>query len=306
MVSIDIHPFTKTLMASCLIIAAYVLIAPKPDIILTEVPPPPTVNFDHIEVKKEDYFVVFVIPTMAHKVQSRETIRATWANMTAWSGLDPLREQYSYFNFKIMFIIGDMRDDEPYSQEFLDEASKHNDIFIVSGLVEHRLVLKYKVLWALKRSQHLYNYKFLIKTDDDILVNLPQLMVKLNTVGRHMTYGGECFQRYGGFSGYPRWVYCSGGGYVLSYDMVSSLFKLDPGVHNVPFRPEDGYVGWLVYNVNKNLNFTLKVPKKFGHVLKTYGYDCGIYDHWFYHYVGTPKKMTTLFQNINTNSWVKC
>ena len=301
----EFHPFTKILMVISLLLVTFVLLTQRPVAIREELSTSPKifVNFDKLTVEKEKCFAVFLIPTLPGKVKNRNTIRETWANSTAWAASEYIEEQFK--NFKIMFVVGKITN-KPYSEEFLDEVSTHNDIFIVSSLVEHRTVLKYKVLWGLKRSQQLYDYKFLIKTDDDILVNLPIVLENLKSMDSHMMYGGECFMEYGGFDGYPKWRYCSGGGYTLSYDMVSAMLKLDDEVHQVPFRPEDGYVGWLVYNVNKKLNFSLKVPKRFKHCLKTYGYKCGVYDHWFYHFVSKPGQMESLFHNVNTNSIVEC
>ena len=298
--------FVRAFGLLSLMFALYVLIVERPviNVIEEEFTFMPDVNLDNITVVKEKYFAVFLIPTLPGKVNARKTIRETWANFTAWAAFTPAEQEY--LNFKLMFIVGNTRD-KPYSSEFIEESFKNKDIVIASALEEHRMVLKYKVLWGLQRIQRLYDYKFIVKTDDDILVNLPLVLKKLQSLQHNnMVYGGDCYRRYGGFGGLPRYKYCSGGGYFLSRDMVTSLMGLGLEVHNVPFRPEDGYIGWLVYNVNKNLNFSLEVPKQFPDVLSLVGYKCGTFKHWFYHHIGGTAAFRSLFEKMQSNSTIKC
>ena len=302
----DLLCFVRALGLISLMFALYVLVAgrPKKYVIQEEFTALLEVNLDNITVVKEKYFAVFLIPTLPGKVSARKTVRETWANFTAWAAFTTAEQEY--LNFKLMFIVGNTRN-KPYSAEFIEESLKHKDIVIASALDEHRTVLKYKVLWGLQRIQRLYDYKFIIKTDDDILVNLPLVLKKLQSLQYNsMVYGGDCYQRYGGYSGLPRYWYCSGGGYFLSSDMVTSFKGLGEEVQNVPFRPEDGYIGWLVYNVNKNLNFSLKVPKRFPHVLSLYGYKCGTFKHWFYHRIGGTTAIRSLFERIQSNLTTEC
>ena len=107
-----------------------------------------------------------------------------------------------------------------------------------------------------------------------------------------MLYTGACGMRYGGFGGFPKWIYCSGGGYVLSYDLVTEVLNLPPVVHRVQFKPEDGYTGWLVYNVNKITNFTVGPESLHGALnMGKEGRDCGPFTSCFYHKMRTPVEM---------------
>ena len=262
------------------------------------------------------YFLVIAIPSLPGSIAQRAAIRRTWLNLTRWISLpdnltphvidkaahdNHVPDKAAHDLVKVMFILGNTL----LSDELREEMDKHQDIYIVNELQEQRTVLKYKVLWALEYSLNHFKYTYFLKTDEDILVNFPPLYEKLASSARRRLYTGSCHQEYGGFAGYPVWQYCSGGGYVLSRDVVEAMMRLPEEVHNVPFRPEDGYVGWLVYNLNKLSQIEVpvqKIPK----ALKTYGYKCGPFDSLFYHEVQTPNKMDMLFELVNYNNFIPC
>lgn len=260
------------------------------------------IDFEALHLRKKDkYFAVFLIPTLPAHVEIRKAIRETWANVSRWKELEDEEEQYT--NIKLMFIAGQIQN-QSYSEEFLEEADQHSDIFISKELKEHRTILKYKVLWGLQRSQQLFDYNFLIKTDDDIFVNLPTVLKGLKKMNSTKVYGGH-IMHYGGFGGYPKWKYCSGGGYVLSHDMVSKIISLEPAVHNVQFRPEDGYVGWLVYKYNEKCGFSLNLPITISRALKLNKALCEENNFWFYHGMKT-NTMNAMFEKINENTTTPC
>lgn len=227
----------------------------------------------------EEYFIVIAIPSLPSHLDRRRGIRSTWSNTSFWEGWG---ESGGHRRFKVMFIFG-YRRGESYPAEFLEELDTHEDMYVVPVLEEHRYILKYKVLWAMDRSTKLFNYSYFVKTDDDVVVNLPRLVRDLEALPRDRLYTGSCRMGYGGFQGFPRWRYCSGGGYVVSRDVIRHFRELPAEVHSVPFRPEDGYTGWLVNRLNVlglyQVNVTHGARLKMGHYL------CGEVGthHWFYH-----------------------
>eukprot|EP00116_Pleurobrachia_bachei_P004186 sb/3464448/ len=291
-------------------------------------------NVSHLDHGvKEDVFFVFVIPTMAKHREIRDAIRATWMNTTAWGAVQnsnntnasnntsnnstsnnstnntrisddnitsrqytPEEEEH-FKKFKVMFIVAETEqgEDEETKEQVRNEAEEHGDIFMITGLDEHRTVLKYKVIWGFRQSLALFNYSYVIKTDDDIMVNLPYLINLLKGQPRKSLYTGNCAMGYGGFHGFPHWKYCSGGGYIISRDVVERMMQLPRKVHRVPFRPEDGYSGWLIYNLKNTTGGEVK-PIKNTHVFcgKNVLLTSPPYDGCFYHHT-TPKNFQESF-----------
>ena len=150
----------------------------------------------------EKYFLVFVIPSKPSNVALRNVIRQTWSNISSWSDqLTGFEEQYR--KIKLMFIFGS---EHEYIEAFEEELTIHtDDMFIVDNLIEDRQCLKYKIMWGMQQAAHRYEFNYLIKTDDDIVVNLPLLISDLITLPREHYYTGNCQMGYGGFRGYIRW-----------------------------------------------------------------------------------------------------
>ena len=255
---------------------------------------------EEVDEKKEKYFMVVAIPTMPGNSAKRAAIRSTWSNASRWANLKDTEEQFK--RIKIMFILGDTKF-ETESEEFKKEMKEYNDMYIINGLTEGRIVLKYKVLWGLKRSLT-FDYDFFIKTDDDIFVNLPLMIMSLMASSRARLYTGSCMHVYGGWGKYPRWLYCSGGGYILSRDVVEEIQRLPERVHHVQFRPEDAYTGWLVHCLDEFNDFKVKVFTQ--GLLKVGSYKCGPFTHiWFYHHV-MYSNMEKFFQKIDKNNYELC
>ena len=63
-------------------------------------------NFRSNTSAKENYFIVFVIPTHPRKVQQRNVIRKTWANVEKWSLLAEQDEEKK--KIKVLFVCGNL------------------------------------------------------------------------------------------------------------------------------------------------------------------------------------------------------
>ena len=230
-----------------------------------------------------NYFIVFVIPSRPKNVAIRQAIRETWANVTAWPLLANQDEDKK--KIKVMFIIGTLSKGS-YSAELKEELSANNDLFVATNVTESYQTLRYKVLWGLTYSYQHYNFQYLVKTDDDVIVNLPVLIQALSNFKPGLHYTGRCINTRGPLP--QRWVYCSGGGYVLSRDLVGHMLHLPDSVHNSTKEAEDVFIGWVVWNVNNfnNVYNTTQYSVRpryrfFG--LSLYRYKCGKVKMWFYH-----------------------
>lgn len=257
-----------------------------------------------INKTREKYFIIFLIPSHPDHGSLRQTIRQTWSNVSGWRDLDSVNQHYK--RIKIMFLFGTDSKRGTFKQDYYDELQNHpEDMFQVSGLKEERTVLKYKVLWGMKEALYRFDFDYIVKTDDDIAVNLPHMISALIKLPRERYYSGNCAMVYGGFRGWPKWKYCSGGGYMLTRDVISKFQELPSSVHAVPFRPEDAYTGYLVS----------KIKEMFGYDVKRKGYmrmkmggapPCGPFLHWFYHCCKSPSNHLEMFERMRDKIFSPC
>ena len=111
--------------------------------------------------------------------------------------------------------------------------------------------LKMGFEWSTKYCQ----FDFLLKGDDDVFINIPQLFAFLDNpdTPKQSLYAGNCYYaavvgrigRYGmsveeySKNVFPR--YCSGGGFVLTRDVVERFYRVED---EVPvFKIDDAYIG---------------------------------------------------------------
>lgn len=257
--------------------------------------------------EKEKVFLLFVIPTLPNNCEQRKAIRETWAS-GKWSNLSDIEPYYK--TFKIMFIVAnlDLKKNSKYDERFLEEVKTHNDIWINDILNEERRVLKYKVIWGMLRSLQEFDFDYLVKTDDDIFVDLPLLLRYMIPLNRTNTYTGNCKFKYGGWDEFPVYPYCSGGGYVLSQDVVSAIMLINKKVR-VMIRPEDGYTGYLIHllNTEQGRGITPLLPPNGVIEALKFGYKCGISQALFWHKMGGEGKMLQMFGILNGDlSPVEC
>ena len=261
------------------------------------------------EPQRSYHFLVFLIPTTPDKVEHRQLLRSTWMNMSAWpegefSGIDP-----RFLDFKIMFVVGRVKGKDT-SPQFKAEMSLHDDIYVVDYLFEDLSVLKYKVLWGLFRSLHLFDYNYLVKVDMDTLVMLPDVLKGLSSRSPdQMVYSGTCYgilptsetERFspGLVANYHNHRYCFGGGYFLSRDLVQHISELESSVFVTVVDAEDWFVGWLVYHVRKKLGINtndVQLEKNKDMYMKNEGYHrYNFHETWFLHFLRTPQKLIDAF-----------
>ena len=141
----------------------------------------------------EKYFLVFAIPSDPRHVELRRTIRNTWSNITSWgSSLSRIDDRHK--RFKLMFIFGS---EHKFNKNFEKELELHgDDMFIIDGLKDNYSTLKDKVLWGMKKALQSYDFTYFIKTDDDIVVNLPKLLTDLRKLPTDHYYAGNCYRYY--------------------------------------------------------------------------------------------------------------
>ena len=202
-------------------------------------------------------FLLVLITSGVGKLYSerRNSVRNTWGDKSIKSGQR---------NWERVFVIGKALSAE-HSEEIRQEAAFFEDILVLNMTDSYKnLVIKIlsEMLWSLIH----VNPRFILKTDDDVYVRVPRLLSWLDNYANN-NYAGD--KLYGGFvigdgevrrgekrknrvardclakDFYP--PYCTGAFYVLSTDILPSLFK---AVERRPAFPvEDAYMGILAQEI---------------------------------------------------------
>ena len=207
-------------------------------------------------------FLLVLITSGVGKLYSerRNSVRNTWGDKSIKSGQR---------NWERVFVIGKALSAE-HSEEIRQEAAFFEDILVLNMTDSYKnLVIKIlsELLWSLIH----VNPRFILKADDDVYVHVPGLLSWLDNYANNNyannNYAGD--KLYGGFvigdgevrrgekrknrvardclakDFYP--PYCTGAFYVLSTDILPSLFKA------VEIRPafpvEDAYMGILAQEI---------------------------------------------------------
>ena len=200
--------------------------------------------------------LLIMITTKHEHIVKRTTIRRTWMSI-ARNGTSGVR---------YVFILGKTNDFE-LSQGTRIENEYYTDI-ITGNFVDSYLNLTLKTIfgfqWAVNNCQRV---KYVMKTDDDVYVNIPALLTKLSHVNNedNFTLGhlwvdakparNKNNKWYLSYDEYPNDTfpdYLQGLGYVLSMNLVRQVVKVHT---NVPFFPfEDIYIGMCLKSIGFRYN----------------------------------------------------
>ncbi|KAL3885848.1 hypothetical protein ACJMK2_025880 [Sinanodonta woodiana] len=210
--------------------------------------------------------IILIFTTHQHQ-KERNAIRQTWLNYT----------NRNKANIRYSFLLGEVLDEN--MRKLVEEESRiHNDI-IKEDFVDTYQNLTHKIMMAFKYTITKCSHaKFILKTDDDVWVNIPGLLKVLQREKMILqtAVAGACFHGanphrnpdskwYASFQSYPHDSYpgfCSGTGYVTSNNVAKKIFEISK---NVPFfHLEDVYVAMclrkLGYRLHKIAGFNIGRP----------------------------------------------
>ena len=210
--------------------------------------------------------LLILITTHASNFERRDIIRSTW-------GKDPKKDHptwKTYFLIGRTYQIGAMRN-------LYKEKEIHNDL-VIGNVEENFYNLTHKVQSGFEWSIKYCHYKFLLKGDDDVFLNLPKLFAFLESpetpqkelYAGNVQYQAKVFRtgKYGvdkiefRKTVYPR--YCSGGGYLLSKDVAEKMLVAFSEVPTL--KIDDAYIGVLALKVGvdviHNENFRMFEDEK--------------------------------------------
>lgn len=177
----------------------------------------------------ENVFLLIAVKTLPSHTEQRTAIRKTWGSST--------REFYSTGRVKVLFIMGL---ESSYDNELLQQENEiHKDIIQI-GFVDtfHNLTVKLisQFKWAV---QHCNRARYVMTTDDDVYVNINNLLQYLQCQSPSQLFVGcmhtgaapirnPASKYYVMHSVYPGLYYpdyCTGSGYVLSFDALRNLYR---------------------------------------------------------------------------------
>lgn len=214
------------------------------------------INPTKLCLKKGLRFLVYV-HSAPKNFRKRQLVRQTW-------GSKAILEKYS---MRIVFIMGSLADNKTMDAVTM-ESDRYGDVVMEDFFDSYRN-LTYKAIAALKwASLYCSHAQYVLKADDDILIDIHALMDYLNSEEVRQ-YGTRnlilCNQWtrmkvirdkkskwYVSNQEYPDDFfspYCSGSAFVMSADVVKALYKAS---YHVPFFwVDDFYVtGMLVKRIN--------------------------------------------------------
>ncbi|CAC5405496.1 B3GALT1 [Mytilus coruscus] len=196
--------------------------------------------------------ILILITSSPQNILARNAVRETWLTFS----------EKNKGNIRYAFLLGE-------SVKF-KEIEKENYLtkdIVLGNFKDTYNNLTLKTLmgfqWTVK---HCKNAKFVMKTDDDMYVNIPSLIraIKKNTHTLQSAVGGHCFaagkpnrdrDRYASIRSYPQRAYpgfCSGTGYVTSLNVVIKIVNISV---NVPFfHLEDVYVSLCIRQLGFRLH----------------------------------------------------
>ena len=231
-------------------------------------------------------------PSGTNYFAERAAIRNTWANKVYADNR----------HIRNVFIIG-LSSNESVNTQIRLESRLYGDI-VQGNFIDTYRNLTLKTILGIKWvSEYCDNAKFVLKVDDDMVVNTKSLVAyflqlnKNNTMTPKNSMYGLCvttvvqrdntskfYVPVEEFSGdrYP--MYCIGSAYIFTSDLMKPMYNLTKYVK--PFVMEDVYVGMLAKELNSTfvniwyywsynpyvaINFTIHAKMELVHFVNVYG-----------------------------------
>lgn len=207
----------------------------------------------------KDVLFISFNPSSIQNYENRIAIRNTWSN------------KFLFKNIRNVFIVG-LSLNKSLNAKLLEENNQYGDIVQVNFLDSYQN-LTHKTIAGIKwTSQYCYNSKFVVKVDDDVVINTYSFidylnfLTKNNTISIKNSLFGYIFDKpyvirdknskfYISKEEYQPDIfslYCTGSCYIITGDLMKPMFKLTK--HIKAFKFEDVYVGMLAKELNSSLN----------------------------------------------------
>lgn len=238
----------------------------------------------------KELYLLILVSSSPHNKESerrRNAIRRTWGNCKQLHSLySESKEIPLKCTCKLIFYLGRSPKNEA---DILQESAQHNDLLIVDYMDSYSSITRKQMLafkWAAALKP-----KFILKTDDDVFIHTPRLIMKLQLLSKpDVYYGGiilngtkvvreKSHRHYISLRQYKQAYYppyCKGSLYVFSGNLLPRLVE---AADVIPYmHVDDAYVGILMYylgveaqSINHFLHFRV-VAQPFRYTLS----DCAL------------------------------
>ena len=210
--------------------------------------PSPYVTDDNIILDcKTEYDVIILATSHAGNFERRAWIRETWGASKTW---------LTKKKWKLVFNVG-THEDPVVRAKVRTESKQFKDVLLLD-IPENFYKLPHRVMaglqWAYQRSE----FKYILKTDDDVFIHVDRVLARLITdewshehfIGRAQF--NAAVMRSGKYRvSREEWPgetfpfgFCSGGGYFLSNTIIGKMIPFYDWVN--PFKLDDVYIALLV------------------------------------------------------------
>ena len=212
-------------------------------------------SLNNASVCSRDIFLLILVNSALEHKKEREVIRETWGSVKEYSGAQ----------IRTVFLVGECTQPKTKSTWQLNERLKaesdiHGDI-VKGNFIDKYANLTYKTVMGLYWVNiYCSRSSFVMKTDDDVSINLYKLVDFLQEISQTPSilshfYFGRCEQDFPVRSRSSKWYisfsdyeyklyppYCRGPGYVFSNEDASHIYS---ATSKVPFIwMEDVYIGF--------------------------------------------------------------
>ncbi|XP_053205182.1 beta-1,3-galactosyltransferase 6-like [Panonychus citri] len=174
--------------------------------------------------KQEIDLVILIMSAPGYK-DRRDAIRESWINLIG-----------SNRSIKYYFVMGTQSGGNLVLEHLKKEQEKFNDIIIFPHILDSYSTLSLKLLESLRWTYSRFNYKFILKVDDDSFVRIDKLYDELKSKkadSRTLYWGyfnGDANIKRQGKWTEDNWFLCDkylpyalGGGYVISHSLVKYI-----------------------------------------------------------------------------------
>ena len=202
----------------------------------------------------EPYLLLVLVHATAVDRTRRDAIRQTW--VSDYRGLLNPPVQYR-------FVVGGDRLGLDLITQLLAEAERYEDMIILDDVSDSPHSLTSRTLTGFAHALENYQFKYIMKCDDDTFVDLPRIATELQQRQYHAKFywgymlGHNKIHYYGRYAE-REWTMCdhylpyaAGGGYIVSRDLVQIIY--DNYKYLKKYVCEDASLGaWLApYNIER-------------------------------------------------------
>ena len=235
---------------------------------------------------QQNVFLLVIVsssPNKQENAERRKMLRRTWGNVNgAHIPID--------LKWKVVFMMGKPQNHE-MNRAVTAEHNEHGDLLIGDYKDEYRNITT-KLLMAFNWASKI-KCSYILKTDDDVYIDIPRLFAWLKAQGdKDSLYGGILYngvvvrdkthRHYVSpddlsLDYYP--TFCKGSMYVLSWTLVPRMVDLSKEIKRI--GPDDAYVGLLAHQLGVK-------PVRIQEFLQT------SYIHWFIGFISTCQFQTIM------------